>query len=432
MFKEDGSMARGNILRFLAIGLFVATSVLTIGSAFGEGKKPEKINIGVPIDLTGPYSTILANYAMGYKDVVNWINENGGVKGVPLNLLISDTGSKMPRAISAFEQMLTAEPRPVCFSHQHSTEQKALKDRYTEEKMANISNSGAYGVLSPPSTQFSNMGAGYAAAFCRFLAWWKENVWVKKGIDRNPRMALVTWDNEFGKAPITEESLAYMKKAGIDYVGSWYIPFFPTDTTSQLLSAKSAGADIIMGWYHMGAFSVVLKDAVKLGMKKDIEFGNVITGTEYLLPNLTGKEASEGVYSISIHPFWDEPDVKGIAVLNDIFKKNNRDPNKDKLFGYTTSLHIFLLIKEVCEAVVEEYGWEGLNSDNFLKVLKSGREFDVMGLTPPVKYIGDCRVLAYNVIGQIQDGKLKRVSGWLEAPNLWPEKWGWKLGHTLQ
>ncbi|MBU2644594.1 ABC transporter substrate-binding protein [bacterium] len=391
-------------------------------------KKPEKINIGVPIDLSGPYSTILANYHLGYKDVVNWINDNGGVKGVPLNLVVMDTGAKVPRAISAFDQIMRSDPRPVAFVHQHSTEQEALKKRYIEEKMANHSNSGAYGVLSPPSTQFSNMAAGYAPAFARFMKWWKDNEWPKKGIQRNPRMAMITWDIAFGKAPLTKESLAYLKdELKIDYVGSSYIPFFPTDTTSQLLSARAAGADIIMGWYHVGAFSVLLKDAMRLGLKDKIDFGNVITGTEYILPRLAGRQAAEGVYAVTIHPFWDEMDIPGVVLLNKIFKDNNRDPEKDKLFGYTTALNIFLTIKQVCEVVVDEYGWEGLNSENYLKVLNSGRSFDVMGTTPPVKYVGNTRVLSHMKVGRIVNGQLIGVSDWLKCPNLWPKEWGWEF-----
>lgn len=393
----------------------------------GDGK-PSKINVGVPIDLSGPYATIMASYLMGYKDSVKYINENGGVKGVPINLVIMDTGGKVPRAISAFEQIMRTEPRPICFAHQHSTEQEALKERYLQEKMANHSNSGAFGVLSPPSTHFTNMASGYAAAYCRFLEWWKENVWAKKGIKRNPKVALITWDNSFGKAPMTKESLAYIKnELKMDFVGCWYIPFFPTDTTTQLLSAKQAGADLITGWYQVGAFSVLLKDALRLGMKEKIDFANVITGAEYILPALAGKQASEGVYSIGIHPFWNETEHAGIGALKEIFEKNGRDPNKDKLFGYITSLNIFLTIKGVCEAVVDKYGWEGLNSENYLAMLTSGQEFDVMGTTPPVKYEDGCRVLSDIRIGQIQNGELKGITGWLRCPNLWPAEWGWKF-----
>ncbi len=407
-------------------GLLVSMLIAGPAATGFAGTKPEKINIGVPIDLSGPYSTILANYHLGYKDVVKWINENGGVKGVPLNLVVMDTGAKVPRAISAFEQIMRVKPRPVAFVHQHSTEQTALKDRYIQEKMVNHSNSGTYSVLSPPSTQFSNMGAGYAASFCRFLEWWKENVWAKKGLKRNPKMAMITWDISFGKAPLTKESKAYIKDVlKIDHVGNWYIPFFPTDTTSQLLSARKAGADLIMGWYHVGAFSVLLKDAMRLGLKGKVDFGNVITGTEYILPRLAGPQASEGVYSVTIHPFWDETEIPGVKLLNKIFKDNNRDPNKDKMFGYTTSLNIFLTVKQVCETVVDKYGWEGLNSENYLKVLNSGQEFDVMGTTPPVKYVGNCRVLSHMKVGQIVNGQLVGVSDWLKCPNLWPKEWGW-------
>ncbi len=63
------------------------------------------IKIGAAINLTGPASTWGQYHAKGTQDYLRYVNEvKGGIKGRPIELILVDTGYKVPEAVAAVKK----------------------------------------------------------------------------------------------------------------------------------------------------------------------------------------------------------------------------------------------------------------------------------------------------------------------------------------
>ena len=81
----------------------ILIAILAITVAFSGGPWPSQvaaadvIKWGVLIDLSGPTSDWGKNQVKGQLDAMRWVNENGGINGKELQLIVIDDGYKVPR-----------------------------------------------------------------------------------------------------------------------------------------------------------------------------------------------------------------------------------------------------------------------------------------------------------------------------------------------
>lgn len=87
--------------------LLVVTALT--GSTFAQTTQPEPIKIGAVISLTGPGAGLGQPERNGMLLAEKDVNDNGGVGGRPIKLLIQDDGSKPDNAKSKAEQLIFDE-----------------------------------------------------------------------------------------------------------------------------------------------------------------------------------------------------------------------------------------------------------------------------------------------------------------------------------
>ncbi len=76
----------------------------TSGSALAAGK-PDRIIFGCIPDMTGPYAPIVGPAYAALTDAAEYVNENGGIAGVPLEVFV--------REQEVFDQLVSKTRLPV-------------------------------------------------------------------------------------------------------------------------------------------------------------------------------------------------------------------------------------------------------------------------------------------------------------------------------
>ncbi len=99
-------------LRFLPA---LAAATLAVSALAGTAWAQQPIKVGASLPLTGGFSVTGDKHKVGYELCVNMINENGGVLGRKLELIVSDNRSDTETAISQYERMINVDKVDVIF-----------------------------------------------------------------------------------------------------------------------------------------------------------------------------------------------------------------------------------------------------------------------------------------------------------------------------
>lgn len=99
-------------LRLLS-AITAATLAVTMGSSAGIGAEP--IKVGASLPLTGGFSVTGDKHKVGYELCVGMINDNGGILGRKVDLIVSDNRSDTETAISQYERMINVDKVDVIF-----------------------------------------------------------------------------------------------------------------------------------------------------------------------------------------------------------------------------------------------------------------------------------------------------------------------------
>ncbi len=221
-----------------------------------------------------------------------------------------------------------------------------------------------------------------------------------KDKSRNPKVAFFYGDNAYGRAPI-EAGRRFCKENGIDLVDEEILPGIVQDATSQLLNMKQKGADYAFVQVTTTNFSVLLRDARKLGLAT--KWGTNCWGIgEGLLA--VAKDYAEGVVGVMPNPPFGEP-VPGMAKVVDFHKKHHPGDRHDN--NYVRGWAYVVVWSEALKRA-DKAG--KLSGEGIRAALETMKDFDLGGLSVPVSFgPDDHRPTTRSVLYQVRGGKLVRL-----------------------
>lgn len=79
---------------------------LTVSVGAETGVTDDKIKVGMIADLTGPIAFVGQEASSGVKLYLQHVNDQGGVHGRKIELIVEDDGYKPPRTVAAFRKLL--------------------------------------------------------------------------------------------------------------------------------------------------------------------------------------------------------------------------------------------------------------------------------------------------------------------------------------
>jgi branched-chain amino acid transport system substrate-binding protein len=372
--------------------LLLAVALLAPALALGQ-----EIKVGGIFDLTGITADVGKPYAQGVRDGVSWVNDHGGINGKRIRLVDSDYGYKIPEANATYKR-LTGTEKVIMINGWGTGDTEALKEVVAKDKVPYFSASFSAHLTDPKKTPYNFfVGPSYSDVLRSWLSWVKLD-W--KDASRNPRVAFFYGDNAYGKSPI-EAGRRFCKEMGVDLVAEEVLPGIVQDATSQLLDMKQKGADYGFTQVTVTNFSIVLRDARKIGLT--VKWG---TNTWGLGENLiaVGKEAAEGVVGAMLNPPFGE-NVPGMAKVTEFHQKHHPADKHDT--NYVRGWSYVMVWSEGLKRA-DKNGQ--LTGEGIKAALETLKDFDVGGLAAPVTYTAHDHRPTTNVdLYQVQGGKLVRL-----------------------
>lgn len=379
----------------LVIGLVVLPAVA--GAA-------EVIKWGVLIDLSGPTSDWGKNQAKGQLDAMRWVNENGGINGKELKLIVIDDGYKVPRGVAGYKRLVDSE-KVIGLYIQSTGTTFTLAKKIVADGVATIAASFTSKFQNPKKTPFSFFVSPSYATMGRITLKWIKDTW--KDTSRNPKIVYLYPDNKYGR-DILKVSKDYAKKIGVD-VGPDQVINWPTkDATVQLTNMTRYDPDYAYITSTAMNGAVILKNARALGLRT--KFISNIRNFEESLIELSGG-AAEGTFGV--HPIapYGAP-VPGMKKLIEAHEKWHPGEKGTNVYveGWVNILSITEALK-----LADKAG--DLTPSGIRNAFEQFDGFDTGGLAPPLTFTAtDHRASMSAKIYEIKGGKMVDISGWVELP----------------
>jgi len=387
--------------RLRSIVVFVALGLALFPLS---GQAADEIKWGVLIDLSGPTSDWGKNQAKGQLDAARWVNENGGINGKQLKLIVIDDGYDTAKGVAGYNRLVDSE-KVIGLYIQSTGTTITLAKKIVADGVATIAASFTSKFQNPEKTPFSFFVSPSYGTMGRIALKWIKDNW--KDTSRKPKICYLYPDNNYGR-DILGVCKDYAQKLGID-VGPDQVINWPTkDATVQLTNMSRENPDFAYITSTAMNGAVILKNAKALGLKT--KFISNIRNFEESLIELSGG-AAEGTYGVHpIAPYG--ADVPGMKKIVDSHEKWHAGEKGTNVYveGWVNILCVAEALKTADKA-------GNLTPAGIRKGFEQFKNFDTGGLAPPLTFTAtDHRASMAAKIYQIQKGKMVDVSGWVELP----------------
>ncbi len=386
------------------VGVLFLLGLPVLGTA-----KQKTIKIGAIFDITGPTGDVGWHYADGVRDYFKWLNANGGINGVKIDLKWTDYQYKIPQAISAYKKFVKQDKVKAIIGW-GTGDSEALRQKIIKDQIPYISASFSQNLVWMPGNWNFLPLTTYADHVRAVLKYIKDN-WKQK---RPPRVALIFNDSGYGRAPLAP-ARRYAKAHGIQIVDEENVSLRALDATSQLLRIKEKKADYAFIQETFMATSTILKDAKKLGLKT-VFTGN-FWGTGQKLAELAGS-AAEGYLGVMPFAIWSEDNVPGIQMLKKINAENHPKIKYREPPYMTGWVNAAIMTEAVRKALALAKNDPSKVTGALIKQgFESIKNLDLKGLVTPVSYTAkDHRGAKMVKLVTIKKGQLVPVTDWINTP----------------
>lgn len=378
-------------------------------------------------DLSGPYAAITGPLVFGMEDAISAINARGGIRGATISAQFVDTAGSIDQAVAAYDRFTGSDSNAMIMITYGSGEAEALASRFAEDKIINLAAGlSALAFYGPESGYTFGLGPIYTDQFGFFLDYVTEN-WdsIKPaGAGDEIKLAHLSWPGAFGQGALTPESRAYAASLGVEIVAEETYDLSPTaDTTTALLNAQAAGANVI--WTNTLAFgpAALMNGLGALGLQGQFVLG----GCNWSMDLATYAFVSDPALAVGlISPFpylwWNDADHPGIQYASSLLEDNNR-PAGARNVGYLLLVAGVDLAVQAIEAAIDEVGFDNLTGEAIYNALTTMGPIEPLDGLVRVDYSDGIRAPRYAQLRQIQGGPdaFNVLLDWTEMPDLRPD-----------
>jgi len=390
--------------RTLIIACLAIALALSFGPLPDKAGAADEIKWGVLIDLSGPTSDWGKNQVKGQLDAMRWVNENGGINGKELKLIVIDDGYKVPRGVAGYNRLVDSEKVLGLYIQSTGTTMTLIK-KIVSDGVATIAASFTSKFQNPAKTPFSFFVSPSYGTMGRIALKWVRTTW--KDPSRKPKFCYLYPDNKYGR-DILDVGKDYAKKIGVD-IGPDQVINWPTkDATVQLTNMSRYDPDYAYITSTAMNGAVILKNAKALGIKT--KFISNIRNFEESLVTLSGG-AAEGSYGVHpIAPYGaDVPGMKKVVESHEKWHAGEQGTNV-YVEGWVNILSVTEALKKADKA-------GNLTPAGIRNAFEEFRNFSTGGLAPPLTFTKtDHRGSMAAKMYQVQEGKFVAVSDWIELP----------------
>ncbi len=376
-------------------------------------------------DLSGPYAAITAPLVHGAEDAVAAVNAAGGIYGATLEIQFADTAGSIDEAVAAYDRFTGADDNILFMITYGSGEVEALAARFAEDKIVNITAGlSARGFYIDSGYTFG-LGPIYPDQFGLVMQYLHDNWDTMKPEDAGDeiKLAYISWPTAFGQGALTSETRAFLEDLDIEVVVEEVYDLSPAaDTTTAILNAQAAGANVI--WTNTLAFgvSVILNDLNALGLRDQFVVATDNWGMD-LATYAYMADPTYGVGLISAFPYlwWTDTENAGVQYAEGLFAANER-PAGEHNVGYLLLVAGVDMAVQAITHAIDTVGWDNLNGEAVADALIDLSPFEALDGVLRPDYSGGSRSPHVSQIRMIQGGPdaFNILMDWTETPDLRP------------
>ncbi len=384
------------------------TSIPLLGAGCDSGNK---VKVGFSICYTGVAAEKGRPMGNAKLDCMKYINEElGGVAGYEIEVIWRDNEYNAAKAATIINELMDAGS--LLFTTNSSAMMTASATTANREAFPGFAVFSTPSLTNPPQHIYAQM-PDYGDDWAAFANYYLDNIWQGEG---KPKMALHLLNNSTGAgARAAAELLA-------EDMGIELLPIEEHDATTiseiaSLTRIKALEPDVLYISSTPQPTSIIIKDAVDLGIYPGVTIGLGHAGITSQLIELAGADVVEGVYGVYPTVNWDD-DVPAMEKMKEYCLEYH--PEDYGNMDYITSWAEALIVVEILRLAIENVGVDNLTPQAVEEYgFKMLDNFDVGGLHGPVSYTeGDNRLSKSVRVFQITSGEISPITGWIEAPQI--------------
>jgi branched-chain amino acid transport system substrate-binding protein len=378
----------------IAVGL----STLALHSAQAQtatqGISKNEILIGTILDISGPIAAFGKQSRNGMQLRLDEINEQGGINGRKLKLLIEDDAYDPRKAVLVTQKLVNQDKVFAVVGHTGTAHNNASMPIQFEKNVINFLPITAAREMYEP---FHRLKFSFAATYYDQMRGGLPELFKRK---QYAKPCVIYQDDEFGLEVFRGAEWA-MKSMGKEFAEKTTYKRGATDFSSQVARMKAAGCDLVVMGTIIRETIGTIGEARKTGFSPDF-FG--------LIHKLGGK-AMDGLYAMHTaeQPYPDSTDNKIRFWSAKYRTRFNEEPTVFSAYGYSI-IDTF--------AVAARNAGANLNVDSFIKAMETTKfPADMFG-SPPFNFKPDFRLgNDQSRMSQIQNGRWTKVTDYLPVPS---------------
>ena len=363
-----------------------------------QGVSATEITLGSIQDLSGPIAGFGKQARLGMMLAVDEINEQGGINGRKLKLIVEDAAYDPKKAVLAAQKLVNQDKIFIMLGHIGTAQNMAAMPVQFEKNVINFFPITAAREMYEP---FHKLKYSFAATYFDQM----RNAVPKMVKDKAAKKVCTIYqDDDFG-LEVLRGAEAGLKTINMELAEKTSYKRGATDFSSQVSKMQASGCDLIV----MG--TIIRETIGTIGTARKSGYNPTFLASSAGYTDLIhklGGPAMNGLYATMTvqNPYLDEAS-KPIQFWAAKYKtKFNEDPTVFSVYGYT-------IVDTFAKAATK--AGKGLSTESFIKAMDTmSIPSDMFGSAPatfsPTKRLGS----EASRLSQITDGKWKVISEYIK------------------
>ncbi len=381
-------------MTFKKLGLLTALAVSSTLTFAQQGVSKTEITLGSIQDLSGPIAGFGKQARLGMLLRVDEINEQGGINGRKLKIIVEDSAYDPKKAVLAAQKLVNQDKIFMMLGHIGTAQNLAAMPVQFEKNVINFFPITAAREMYEP---FHKLKYSFAATYFDQMRNAVPKVAKEKGAKK---VCTMYQDDEFG-LEVMRGAEAGLKTMGMDFIEKTSYKRGATDFSSQVSKMQASGCDMIV-------LGTIIRETIgAIGTARKLGYNPTFLGSSAAYTDLIhklGGPAMNGLYATSTvqNPYLDDASPAISFWAKKYKTKFNEDPTVFSVYGYNI-VDTF--------AVAAGKAGANLSTESFIKAMDTMKiPPDIFGSAEatfsPTKRLGSDA----SRLSQITDGKWKPVS----------------------
>jgi branched-chain amino acid transport system substrate-binding protein len=376
-----------------AIALSAALMAAPV-QAQSQGVSKNEILVGSILDMSGPLASYGKAVRQGMLLRAEEANEQGGIHGRKVKLLVEDDGYDPKRAVLAAQKLVNQDKVFVVAGHIGTAQNNAAMPVQFEKNVINFLPITAAREMYEP---FNRLKYSFAVTYYDQMRTFLPKLVKEKG---STKVCAIYQDDDFG-LEVLRGAEAGLKTMNMQLTEKASFKRGSTDFSSQVARAKAAGCEMVV-------LGTIIRETIgTIGEARKSAFNPVFVGTSAAYTELIhklGGKAMDGLYATMTAqiPYADEPSQPIRFWANKYKTKFNDEPTLFSAYGYVVMDYFIQAAAKV---------GPNLSTDSFIKAMDSmSFPTDIFG-SPPATFSATKRLGSdASRLSQITDGRWKVIS----------------------